>query len=81
MWGATTDASAVIATINISIHAPRVGRDERTKDDFGRVVISIHAPRVGRDKRKNDGNWRGEYFCTEYTAGISIHAPRVGRDD
>ena len=35
---------------NISIHAPRVGRDD--EDDWPRMQawpISIHAPRVGRD--------------------------------
>ena len=56
----------------ISIHAPRVGRDN---DLFYIVVglahISIHAPRVGRDLR-NAQQRPGH--------GISIHAPRVGRD-
>ncbi len=55
----------------ISIHAPRVGRDQRAADSRKPRHISIHAPRVGRDGA-------GEQF--RRGAGISIHAPRVGRD-
>ena len=73
VWGATLTAqSAMRPPSTISIHAPRVGRD----DLFGRIdniyVISIHAPRVGRD-----------ISLAAYSVkclGISIHAPRVGRD-
>ena len=56
----------------ISIHAPRVGRD-----NIPSVVwliirnISIHAPRVGRD--------HADMHFLPF-ALISIHAPRVGRD-
>ena len=34
---------------NISIHAPRVGRDDPFLYDALESNISIHAPRVGRD--------------------------------
>ena len=33
----------------ISIHAPRVGSDEKDYSDNHRRFISIHAPRVGSD--------------------------------
>ena len=58
VWGATLASSAgAIVPGRISIHAPRVGRDE----DFARQItaentISIHAPRVGRDCKFDDFN-------------------------
>ena len=56
---------------NISIHAPRVGRDLCLYGERGYMTISIHAPRVGRDN----------IFALLAVVGrISIHAPRVGRD-
>ena len=57
--------------VQISIHAPRVGRDVKNGVLDARIAISIHAPRVGRDSavaRSLSAN------------AISIHAPRVGRD-
>ena len=33
----------------ISIHAPRAGRDLAPLHDAARKLISIHAPRAGRD--------------------------------
>ena len=33
----------------ISIHAPRVGSDQKLEIDYKAVRISIHAPRVGSD--------------------------------
>ena len=55
----------------VSIHAPRAGRDSlsnRTGLFFG---VSIHAPRAGRDIRT------GHRLPGVY---VSIHAPRAGRD-
>ena len=50
-WGARLGQTVGGVTYyNISIHAPRVGRDD--EDDWPRMQawpISIHAPRVGRD--------------------------------
>ena len=57
---------------DISIHAPRVGRDEYGYGWGGLIGISIHAPRVGRDIA-------GWFFLLN-PEPISIHAPRVGRD-
>ena len=80
---------------NISIHAPRVGRDD--EDDWPRMQawpISIHAPRVGRDSGRLSLSlplylfqstrpvW-GATIGHRHSARadyISIHAPRVGRD-
>ena len=56
----------------VSIHAPRVGRDMGTQgrgDHCGGV--SIHAPRVGRDMPP---------LSLAQIREVSIHAPRVGRD-
>ena len=78
----------------ISIHAPRVGRDAEGGKLPAFLLISIHAPRVGRDDAR--GHYRGKRSIFQSTrpvwgatkaAGcrwssnkISIHAPRVGRD-
>ena len=71
MWGATAVIFAVNSTSVISIHAPRVGRDDTKQRLSGGEKISIHAPRVGRDKYAK---------CAVKYKDISIHAPRVGRD-
>ena len=59
-------------SLEISIHAPRVGCDGKYIS-FALILypISIHAPRVGCD-----------YDLTGYLIliDISIHAPRVGCD-
>ena len=49
VWGATNSAKMGDASVTISIHAPRVGRDAQADQAGGRILISIHAPRVGRD--------------------------------
>ena len=50
VWGATKVKSLLRETVQISIHAPRVGSDFtwRYQIHIGRQ-ISIHAPRVGSD--------------------------------
>ena len=73
VWGATMKYFSNIHTLDISIHAPRVGRDRNVHSKLRYVLISIHAPRVGRDSRTARIYLRA--------AAISIHAPRVGRDD
>ena len=59
------------AGADISIHAPRVGRDYIDREAAIEICISIHAPRVGRDCAAT---------ITRCWRQISIHAPRVGRD-
>ena len=55
----------------ISIHPPRVGRDDLRQLPGGRYPISIHPPRVGRDTL---------HLEDAVLLEISIHPPRVGRD-
>ena len=71
VWGATTRRMSDGTETDISIHAPRVGRDRKAQKSRRKHYISIHAPRVGRDNFTGDGVDR---------ILISIHAPRVGRD-
>ncbi len=78
----------------ISIHSPRMGRDEPTQIERAYGKISIHSPRMGRDimqpiqcmrRRKFQSTlpaW-GETWMTIIPSGsvvISIHSPRMGRD-
>ena len=72
VWGATPMLFRKYKDFNISIHAPRVGRDGCGGCNYYPYPISIHAPRVGRD-------WAG-VSNTVRRNEISIHAPRVGRD-
>ena len=72
VWGATGHDPRKGAGGSISIHAPRVGRDQRYKRGHFAGQISIHAPRVGRDLTRRSP--------PPAPSRISIHAPRVGRD-
>ena len=59
--------------LRISIHAPRVGSDVKTRyNALQNRYISIHAPRVGSDT--------GIVHRNAALTVISIHAPRVGSD-
>ena len=49
VWGATDRHPVRILTIEVSIHAPRVGRDYVFTIRGADAIVSIHAPRVGRD--------------------------------
>ena len=49
VWGATKMGGTERGRKDISIHAPRVGRDLAIWQPFIYIRISIHAPRVGRD--------------------------------
>ena len=78
----------------VSIHAPRAGRDGAVLVDNDGLLVSIHAPRAGRDSgygttlapmslfqstRPVRGATRG--LQDQYRrAQVSIHAPRAGRD-
>ncbi len=48
-WGATIMPSTVVDQEIVSIHAPRVGSDERSASEELPQPVSIHAPRVGSD--------------------------------
>ena len=93
--GATELLVDVVRDPDISIHAPRAGRDTRASidTDLG-VYISIHAPRAGRDAAVSPSRRilytfqstrpvRGATVGVHrrvYGVLISIHAPRAGRD-
>ena len=79
----------------ISIHAPRAGRDRYFgRDDINLYNISIHAPRAGRDGTGEQRMCQNQNFNPRAPCGarhrrdadllnrghISIHAPRAGRD-
>ena len=86
-----------IIIAQISIHAPRMGRDPAVKQGGRRsLTISIHAPRMGRDPEEFRDIIDALLFqstrpvwgatismtLTVYShPGISIHAPRMGRDE
>ena len=57
--------------MDVSIHAPRVGRDPDLLQSKQVFIVSIHAPRVGRDP---------DLLQSKQVSIVSIHAPRVGRD-
>ena len=54
VWGATRRFPQWTRRIQISIHAPRVGRDKSVRLVTEHGKISIHAPRVGRDSKFDD---------------------------
>ena len=49
MRGATIVLNAASRLINVSIHAPHAGRDDRERDLPMGGLVSIHAPHAGRD--------------------------------
>ena len=81
-------------TINVSIHAPRAGRDGAFPCVRAEGDVSIHAPRAGRDAQGGGGGTtvtqfqstrpaRGATDAAEDSDGsssVSILAPRAGRD-
>ena len=66
------DGVSVCFGEGVSIHAPRVGCDDRFRVFSVRTLVSIHAPRVGCDGAADCG--KGGAVL------VSIHAPRVGCD-
>ena len=72
VWGATRGQQAPCGALGVSIHAPRVGRDE---------LRSILAEAVGvfQSTRPVWGA-TGQVFTAHRSFRVSIHAPRVGRD-
>jgi len=49
--GATPASLPLRAGWDVSIHAPRAGRDRAGSCHPASCCVSIHAPRAGRDKR------------------------------
>ena len=50
VWGATLNQAYPYPSYLVSIHAPRVGRDDGLPLLIRNGKVSIHAPRVGRDE-------------------------------
>ena len=48
-WGETGPWAAGVNAHRISIHSPRMGRDDDLQCLIGAAAISIHSPRMGRD--------------------------------
>ena len=70
--GATVNNILKRERLEISIHAPLAGRDEKEFECYVcHKTISIHAPLAGRDQA---------YTHTGESQFISIHAPLAGRD-
>ena len=70
-WGETLPPDVKRCELAISIHSPRMGRDDLHSGHIPRMVISIHSPRMGRDCLGR---------CVAAATTISIHSPRMGRD-
>ena len=93
-WGATFSPLSALGAWGISIHAPRMGSDDRKTKSVQFIKISIHAPRMGSDASSTSAKhgftfqstlpaW-GATSCAlvkEASCIISIHAPRMGSDD
>ena len=63
---------------NISIHAPRAGRDILIEVDGKTVVISIHAPHAGRDRKSYPCRMGGStYFNPRAPCGARPLVPGI----
>ena len=69
-WGATDVTRAMAAVANVSIHAPRVGRDMFSVSSAPPRRFNPRAPRGARRPER----------IISLAVIVSIHAPRVGRD-
>jgi len=94
VWGATRLDDKTREIVFVSIHAPRVGSDEKSRFINHLLAVSIHAPRVGSDIEPYFRFEPKESFNPRPPCGerlplavhpftnfwVSIHAPRVGSD-
>ena len=76
VWGATVGADQQRVVVGqISIHAPRVGRDGAHAAGRERgCTISIHAPRVGRDGTGSSSAWCSANFNPRAPCGARPYA-------
>jgi len=93
-WGATCGMDYVTFQVNVSIHAPRVGRDAPSARR-GRPPAAFQFTRPAWGATSTPAS-RADWFLFQFTrpawgatlqpcsaarrAVVSIHAPRVGRD-
>ena len=73
VWGATQDAAMLYLDYDVSIHAPRVGRDRRKDIMLTATSVSIHAPRVGRDHELDVAETRIHCFNPRAPCGARPH--------
>mgnify|MGYP000879715911 CR=1 FL=1 len=72
VWGATSCAGTRCKARQVSIHAPRVGRD--------REDIAAQRTMTGFNPRAPCGARLSKLYPYFVVSRVSIHAPRVGRD-
>ena len=82
VWGATPVRALYILARAISIHAPRVGSDNKYLQDDKQAHISIHAPRVGSDSNagrdsKGRSNFNPRSPCGERLYSAILKLPSV----
>ncbi|EEQ48792.1 hypothetical protein HMPREF0908_0820 [Selenomonas flueggei ATCC 43531] len=94
VWGATRKYVILRAPWKVSIHAPRVGRDSRSRSASSLPECFNPRAPCGARRRRADGCMRARRFNPRAPCGarhieidrtdkvviVSIHAPRVGRD-
>ena len=81
VWGATAGADGNGGAAGISIHAPRVGRDQLVESVCIGKIISIHAPRVGRDTaRRPTRQIPSQFQSTRPVWGATAEDSRAGRN-
>ena len=62
VWGETCFAPVGLHGLLISIHSPRMGRDEQLPAYLAAARISIHSPRMGRDGARLKIFFAAHYF-------------------
>ena len=77
VWGATGQENGLRAGEEISIHAPRVGRDVGLSRPTIALYISIHAPRVGRDPYNRAARKPRRNFNPRAPCGARLISSRV----
>ena len=69
VWGATKRSSWMFRNTVVSIHAPRVGRDDDAVVVFADLDVSIHAPRVGCDTKVTQSSRSSTSFNSRTPCG------------
>ena len=60
-WGATTQSNGLVYNSAVSIHAPRVGRDELRVELAGYNKFQFTRPAWGATQTRTSG-WNGKWF-------------------
>ncbi len=78
-WGETIAALAAASAAEISIHSPRMGRDDGQL--FQIPIFLDFNPLSPHGERRYFGGETGLLAVGGTGRGISIHSPRMGRDE